>query len=66
VYFRYGVSEGNPGGAEWHAVAIKKGFEACQVTVTDSGIPFVVTWSGSFLFRTGITPATLIGTYTEH
>ena len=61
VYFRTGVTLLNPEGTKWEHVAIKKGLEACQVTVAANGTPFVVSWTGSCLYRMGLTPHALSG-----
>ena len=62
VYHRKGVSSSNPEGAEWIAVPVTKGVQdAAQVTVSASGTPFVVTWTGGILYRVGITPHRLEG-----
>ncbi|CAL8138024.1 unnamed protein product [Orchesella dallaii] len=61
IYFRSEVSENNPEGSYWHHIEIPKGLEACQVGVSGQGVPFIVTWTGSFLFRTGLTPHNLSG-----
>jgi len=52
----------NPEGSHWQPITIPKGLEACQVAVSGQGIPFIVTWTGSFLFRIGLTPHNLSGT----
>lgn len=62
VYFRTNVTVNNPEGSHWQQVVIKKGFEACQVTVSSFGVPFVVSWTGNFLYRVGVTAQNPIGT----
>lgn len=61
MYFRADVTSNNPEGSRWAHIAIPKGLEACQVAVSGQGVPFVVTWTGSFLFRVGLTPHNLAG-----
>lgn len=62
IYFRSDITPLNPEGYFWNHVPIPKGLEACQVSVSSQGVPFVVTWTGSFLFRVGQTPHNLAGT----
>jgi len=57
------VKATNPEGSKWEPVQIKSGYEACQMTLAKCGVPFVVTWSGSFLYRTGVSPVALTGIF---
>lgn len=56
VYFRNNTTTSNPEGLHWKHIPIRKGLEACQVTVARNGTPFVVSWTGTFFYRIGLTP----------